>query len=202
MSKKLVLVIILFIISIGIYIFLNVFYLNDSKIPAQSSKKIISSPINDVSFYFLPEFLTLISGQSGSLNIVIKQTSSQISSKIIQLELSFEPGTIYNLNIYPGNYLLNPEVLYEKIDMKNGRISYALQGINQRGKDIIASISFTVSSYGVQKDTKIEFQPKTLIKDENGNTKLSQTSNATILVKPSFLRYIPVASASPFTINQ
>ncbi len=195
MSKKIALALITLIITCGVYIFVSFYYLKDPTNYKNPGKKNNPSK-DDVSLSFIPDPLTLLSGQQGSLNVVIKDKTAHISSRIIQLELSFDPNVLYNMKIYPGNYFSNPEVLYEKIDANNGRISYAVKGTNQASTDVVASLNFRAINYGLIKDTEIKFQPKTLIKGDDGDITLSATTGAEIIVNPSLFRYVPTASSS------
>lgn len=44
----------------------------------------------------------------------------------VQLELGFDPKILTNININPADFFENPAILIHQIDLKNGRISYAL----------------------------------------------------------------------------
>lgn len=196
MPKKLLAAIIVLVITIGLYIFLNISYLKTDNTKTISRKSPAPVPSESINFSFSPNPLNTVSGQPVLLDIIAEGNLTHKSSQIIQLELSFDPSVIYNLKIIPGAYVENPQILYERIDIKNGRISYVLKGTNQNRKDSIASLTFNTINYGLGKQTKIEFQPKTLIKGELKNIILKKTDGVTIIVSPAIFRYIPTASSS------
>lgn len=196
MPKKLYAATIILVITIGLYIFLNISYLKADNTKNISHKSPKPAPSENINFLFSPNIINTVSGQPAYLNIIAEGNLTGMSSEIIQLELSFDPTIIYNLKITPGTYLENPQILYERIDFKNGRISYALKGTNQNRGDNIVSLTFNTINYGLEKQTKIEFQPKTLIKVDSKNINFSKTDGATILIRSSSFQYAPSVSSS------
>ena len=83
-----------------------------------------------------------------------------------QLELSFDPKVLTNVQITPGTFIQNPVVLLKKVDQSNGRISFTLgvPGNQQtpKGTGTIATITFdeipTASG-----STIVDFLPKTQV---------------------------------------
>jgi hypothetical protein len=83
----------------------------------------------------------------------------------VQLEISYDPKILTNVDIKPGAFFTSPVVLLKKIDTVNGRISYAL-GINPNQKAIagsgtVATISFSTVSGTTATQTPINFELKT-----------------------------------------
>jgi hypothetical protein len=93
----------------------------------------------------------------------------------------------------------------EKIDYKNGRISYAIKCPSDTENvctnphaSTIATITFTATNYGLQKKTNVSFLPKTSIRNDLGEVELKDSLGTTINVAPSF--YAPIASPAAQTI--
>jgi flagellar basal body-associated protein FliL len=83
----------------------------------------------------------------------------------VQLEISYDPKILTNVNVLPGAFFTSPVVLLKKIDTVNGRISYAL-GINPSqkptgGSGTVATISFSTVSGITATQAPINFELKT-----------------------------------------
>ncbi len=197
MSKKLIATLIVFIVLLGIFIFVNTAYLNTSKPPTVVKKKPQPYSIPVASLSLLPNPITVSSSKSASLNIVMSGNLPENRMTIAQIELSYDPLTLFGVSITPGNYFIDPQITLSSIDYRTGRISYALRGNHsQQGSSIVAQINFTASGYGVLRQTEMKFLPKTLIHTDDGAVNLSETNGASIIVKPSLFQYIPKASPS------
>lgn len=99
-------------------------------------------------------------------NVIIDTGSNKIRS--VQLELSFDPDMIKNVDINPGSFLINPIVLLKNIDEKTGRITFALSSSDNQGalgQGILAKISFKTLKKSVS--TTIDFLPKTKVSAED-----------------------------------
>jgi len=134
----------------------------------------VKSPINIVP---KPTPATLSYAQTKlSLSTPVKLTLNNYSSDVlistgnnkttaVQLELTYDPKVLTNVDIKSGVFFTAPVVLLKKIDTVNGRISYAL-GINPSqkptsGSGIVATISFSTVSGTTAMQTPINFSPKT-----------------------------------------
>ncbi len=99
------------------------------------------------------------------LNVDINTGENKVNT--VQLELSYDPNVLTNVDINPAGFFENPNILIKKIDQANGRISYALgitsgqSGIS--GQGVLATISFSSSQKG-KVNTEISFTPKTEVK--------------------------------------
>ncbi len=160
--------------------------------PKRSLKKLVFNQPADAYLSITPSFLVATSSADTSVDVVL-ETQSQPT--IIQLEIAYDPASLYNMSILPGEYFVAPVVPLEKIDYKNGRISYALSGkaINPNSKTI-ATIYFTPLNYGFKKQTELKFLPKTSIKEESKLIELKSTAGAIVTISPSF--FIPTATPS------
>lgn len=85
-----------------------------------------------------------------------------------QLEISFDPLVLKNVDIKPADFLSNPTEGIKRIDQAKGSISYTLlnrlgeKGVS--GTGVFATISFSKTG---SEETFLEFLPDTLITAEN-----------------------------------
>lgn len=90
----------------------------------------------------------------------------------VQLELQYDPEILTNVAVTPSLFFNNPQVLLNQIDIKTGRITYAL-GINLQdqvvmGEGVVAILNFEAKAGSIQ-ETSILFLPKTLVTAEGLN---------------------------------
>lgn len=201
MSKKLITILLLLFISLCSLIFITFYYTDTSSAP-QPKRSIIHTEIPTSTLSAIPNQLSITSGENASIDIVL-DTSKNVS--LVQLEIAYDPYALTSVNIFPGNYFIGPEIVLEKIDYKNGRISYAIKCPLTKKADtentctnshasIVATITFTATNYGFQKKTDVSFLPKTSIRSDLGEIELRESIGTTIKVSPSF--YTPIASPS------
>lgn len=110
-----------------------------------------------------------------SLPIIIKAQTNTVTS--VQLELAFDPGVLTNINIKPAHFFENPAIFINKIDSKNGRISYAFGKVasqsGEQGEDMLAILTFQARTpidetrTRAPKQTSITFLPKTFVAAED-----------------------------------
>lgn len=203
MSKKLIAVLIIGISLIGAFAYINFVYLKDSRPVVNLGRKILPGSASVASLSLLPNYLTVTSSQSATLNIVLSGKLPLTGNKLIQLELAYDPTTLFNVNIYPGDYLINPQITLSNIDYRTGRISYALKGDTNRSdtkSNTVAQVNFMVSSYGLLKQTEIQFLPKTSMLIDDKAVMISSASGTVISIKPTFFQYVsPANSPSQLT---
>lgn len=103
------------------------------------------------------------SGKKVDVNI---NTSENLVTAV-QLELSYNPKDLMDVDIEASVFFQNPVVLLKNVDEKNGRVSYAL-GIapgqsGVRGKGTVAVLTFNKNETSASTSTTISFLPKTLV---------------------------------------
>ncbi len=145
------------------------------------------TPFAQTTLTFSPTPLTIAS-PSGSIDVAIDTGANNVTA--VQLELSYDPSTLTNIKITPGDFFENPVIFpITKIDKTKGTISYALAippaGTARKGQGRIVTISFsTLMKAGQQ--TQIGFLPKTLVTASGATQSVLKTSNdAAILYSPS-----------------
>lgn len=101
---------------------------------------------------------------SYSIDVSMKTYNNNVTA--VQLELSFDPNVLINVDIKPGSFLKNPIVLVKKIDILNGRISYAL-GIPPGGNTTVGSGTVAVITFMSKElpgqTTTINILPQSLV---------------------------------------
>jgi hypothetical protein len=198
MSKKIIAVVLILILIVSGFAFVNFVYLKNSN-PQQilPDQKAIPSSTQNVSLALIPSPLITTAGKEAVLNLTLDGNLYDSGNKLIQIELAYDPNMLYGLYITPGEYLINPQIILNNIDILTGRISYALSGVtnvSDSRSNIVARINFTTSNYGLMREAEIKFLPKTLIKTDDKTVKISSTNNAKIVIKPGIFQYIPEAS--------
>lgn len=124
---------------------------------------------------------------SGTFEVGITIDTDKNEITGVQLELTFDPSILGRVDIKPGDFLKNPAVLIKDIDIKNGRITYALGNRPGekavKGTGTVAILSF---SKGSQVETGINFLPHTAVSSPGHNQSvLKETVSAVIGPLPS-----------------
>lgn len=201
MSKKFILLLSILFLAITCLIYVRFFYIIAS--PTAPVVTLQSAPgiQPESSIYILPNPHVINASENTSLDVMLQ---TNLRPTLAQIELAYDPVILSNVSVIPGDYFLSPEVVLEKIDFKNGRISYALLGISkadaaQMGK--IATINFTPLNYGLLRQTSITFLPKTSIKNGSLVIGLKNMVGTTLTVKPSFFAPVATPSAAQLAPN-
>lgn len=102
----------------------------------------------------------------------------------VQLELTYDPQVLTAVDVTPGTFFENSNVLIKKVDAANGRITYAL-GVSlgekgKSGKGVIASLHFAlIPGQKLPVATTISFLPKTQVSaQETIESVLNNTADA------------------------
>ena len=125
-----------------------------------------------------------VSGTTYSSVVSIDTGKNNVNA--VQLELVYDPNVVTNVKVTPLNFLTQPVELLNKIDSKNGRISYALgvapgqERVN--GKGNLAKITYTITQSSVS--TSFNFLPKTDVAgDQTAASLLKSTSNGVVNIE-------------------
>ena len=113
--------------------------------------------------------------------------------KIIQMEISYDPTALNDVAIEPGDFFTDPSVALDIIDIKTGRISYALQTSkeNQKTTGVVARLSFTPNPTFSGIQTSLSFLGKTMIRGIANKNILTATYGTKLIfasgsAKPTF----------------
>ena len=117
-----------------------------------------------------------------------------------QLELSYDPKVLTNVQIKPGTFIQNPVVLLKKVDEANGRISLAI-GIPlgqaaPTGSGIIATITFNEISTATG-STILDFLPKTAVTAQGIAQSVLRTSTGSLFFVNQIESPTPAATIIP-----
>jgi hypothetical protein len=187
MSKKFIFLIILLFIAIGFfgYIKLNSPRIRQSISLTPTRKHVV--PEIKMQLSFIPEKITPSTYGTTQANITLAPAQdSKLSNNcqiLVQLEIAYEPHRLAVTSILPGNYLNDAEEVLSKIDVKNGRISYALKGkMPTLTQDLnpLAVINFNSLYSGLNTSTRLTFLPKTQVRCDDRLVKLEINNNAQI----------------------
>src|SRR5205814_1477444 len=105
----------------------------------------------------------------------------------VQIEAAYDPTVLTNVQLTPGPFFTNANVIINKIDTKNGRISYVIgiqpAGTHVQGQCIAAVIHYSVLSTTTVSSTTISFQPKTFVSVEGtSDTALQKFTDITLQI--------------------
>lgn len=190
MSKTFIFLAILFLCAVSAYFYVKYVYLKNVSFPTYSSSSIDPSSTTKATLSFSPDYHTALSGQISSVNIMFASTDS--SPKLIQLEIGYNPNTMSEVQLFPGDYFIDPKILFENIDIKTGRISYSLSSsqFSNKTSGIVATMYFLPLSSAGQ--TTIRFLPKTTIRGDKDFI-LNASSEAKIIFQPPIITATPSA---------
>ncbi len=184
--RTLILIIVLSVVA-GIAVFIAVSPKNETPQGAPQASIPKPTPTPNIAFTVLaimPNPLT-ISSPSTSVDVSINTQTNKVTA--VQLELSYDPKQLTNVNIVQGTFFDNPIVLLKKIDEKKGIISFAL-GISpsqtaKMGTGSVATITFTSNLVKGTK-TEIKMLPETLVTAEGVAPSVLKSSSGTTIMSP------------------
>lgn len=127
------------------------------------------------------EMFPPVASTSGLLNSDIRVNTSSNAVSAVQVELSYDPKALGNVDITTGTFFKTPLELFKKIDTVNGRVSYAVGvGLREKGmsgRDVVATLSFTkLKTIG---STSISFLPKSLVTSEGISQSVLKSATGT-----------------------
>lgn len=182
-NRTLILIISLIIITVG----LLWMALKNSPVPPPATSEPTVAPVLPQTTISFGELSTVLSTTSAKIySLPIKITTANNKATGVQLELSYDPEVLTNVNVNAGSFFVNPFILINKVDEKNGRISYAI-GINpqdtgRQGNGIVAIINFQAQKPTLQ-STTIVLLPKSLVTAEDADRSvLKATTSAQFIV--------------------
>lgn len=158
--KTLILILLLVVVTVGLLVIALIPNLKSPIVtrltPAPATPAYLQTELS----FSTPVNTTL---NSYSTNVLISTGNNKTTA--VQLEISYDPKVLTNVDIQPGTFLIMPVVLLKKIDTVNGRISYAL-GMNPSqkptgGNGTVATLTFSTIPGATATQTPLNFEPKT-----------------------------------------
>lgn len=184
--KTLILIIFLSVVA-GVAVFIAVSPKNETPQGTSQSSGLQPTKAPNVAFTTLsiiPNPLT-ISTPSASVDVSIDTKTNKVTA--VQLEISYDPKALTNVDIAPGTFFDNPIVLVKKIDQQEGRITFALaispSQTAKMGTGNVAMITFTSLITPVGK-TEIKVLPETLVTAEGVSSSVLKSSSGTTIISP------------------
>jgi len=132
---------------------------------------------------------TPATGGVKSVDLNVDSGASKVTG--VQIELAYDPNVLTNVTVTPGAYIQNPVVLFNRVDQKNGRITFA-EGVSPTGAEsvgisgtgVAAVIKYSVSPGATGSTTTLHFLSKTVVTAEGVTTSvLKSTSDLTLPLK-------------------
>lgn len=164
-NRTLILIISLILITVG----LLWMALKNSPLPPAKTQPSVTQILPQTTLLFgdLSTVPSTASAKTYSLPIKILTGNNKVTG--IQLELSYDPKVLTNVSVNAGSFFVSPFILINRVDEKNGRISYAIgispQDSGKTGNGIIATLNFDAQKPTPQ-STAIVLLPKSLVTAE------------------------------------
>lgn len=182
-NRTLVLIIALIAITVG----LLWMALKNSPVPPPAATQPTVVPVlpqTSILFGSLSTAFSTASAKTYSLPIKIATGNNKTTG--VQLELSYDPKVLTNVSVNAGSFFVNPFILINRVDEKNGRISYAIgispQDSGKTGNGIVATLNFDAQKPTPQ-STSIVLLPKSLVTAEGTDRSvLKATTSAQFIV--------------------
>lgn len=199
-KSTLILIIILFLIAGGLFALAlnksiyNPTKINEPNIPSTNSV----TPETSLLFGSLESATSSGKPKIYSLPILINTGKNKVTT--VQLELSFDPAILTNVNITPSAFFKNPNVIINKINTDSGIIHYALIESDSTaaktasdsaspaergtlGNGTLATLTF--ESFFSSVSSAITFLPRTFVTAEGlEQSALISTNSAMLNIQP------------------
>ncbi len=129
--------------------------------------KNLPKPIDQTVIAFSPTQQRVVKGSTNHNDITIDTGEDKVT--MVDLELSFNPKAIDQIDIVPGDFFDNPVPLNKNIDVKNGKISYFLEVKTEahgiQGTGVLATLTYQVIPTAPLPKTPIVILPLTTAVD-------------------------------------
>lgn len=136
--KKLLPIVLIFVVVAGIAWFLSGQYLPKIAPPSEQPPPVQKEQVK-IKLSLVPEATTIQVGEQTTVNIVADTGTLGLSG--VQSSLNYDPEYLKVIEIVEGPFLTDPTSLVETIDPINGLISYALASLEySQGNGVVYSI--------------------------------------------------------------
>lgn len=154
------------------------------KILHSFSPQLSTFDTSGATLFLKPRTGAILAGKTAAIDIIV---DSKKAPRTVQLEMKYDPLILNNIQITPGDFFLDPEVILNTINTNTGRISYGIKSKTERIRKqtgIVAMLSF-IPQFGFQTATAISFLPKTEIRTREGTNILKSISDVEIHIASS-----------------
>ena len=175
MSKRTLALIILLVLVTGALLYIGS---SSKQKTASIQPSITPTYVGHTILSLVPNAATPAVGLHRSVNIFINTMGDNTTAA--QAEIAYDPKAVTNVQVAQGSFFDNPIVLFNTVDQKNGRLSFAVgikpEGQPQKGTGTVATISYTVLP-GATGSTTFTFLPKTKVTAEGVSQSVLKTAN-------------------------
>ncbi len=187
-----------FLIAVTLVLLGLAVYTQKVGVPTPVTEKPTSPTYAHTSLKLTPPKNTPSLPSTYSTDVTITTNGDKVTAA--QLELSYDPKVLTNVDIKPGTFIKNPVVLLKKVDQANGRISLAI-GIplgqnGLAGKGIVATITFNEVPTATG-STILDFLPKTAVTAEGVAQSVLKSSTGSLFFVNQVESPTPAATLAP-----
>ncbi|MEK7571046.1 MAG: cohesin domain-containing protein [Patescibacteria group bacterium] len=130
-----------------------------------------------------PNPLAVAPGQQGKIDVAIDTSDNDVTA--VQLELSYDPTLVSNVQLTPGALFENPVVLINKVNAQEGKVTYAV-GITPnrptlKGTGSVATITFTAKGQ-IGSQAQFNLLPTTLVTARGVAQSVLKSSTGTTII--------------------
>lgn len=184
MSKRTIILIALLIIVSGALLYTAAY--QGHKQTEQISQPMVTPVINAHTILSLSPS----TNTTNSVDVTMNTMGDNVTA--VQAEIVYDPAKLKNVKITQGSFFTNPIVLFNQIDPKTGRISYAIgiQPMDQpkKGSGTVATISYDLVP-GAKGPITLTFLPKTKVTAEGVAQSVLKTANSITINLPTGSNY-------------
>lgn len=172
-----------------------------SKGPTPTGTVVQVSPTPDVAHSVLslePNPVTVAAGGRGAVDVNINTSDNAVTA--VQLELSYDPKVVRNVQVVPGPLFTGAVVLINKNDPTTGTYTYAFGRTPGQapvsGTGVVAKITFTAAASSTP--SQLTLLPSTLVTARGVATSVLKSSTGTqVVVSGGAGVSLPVTQSSP-----
>lgn len=180
-KRTLILILVLIIVTVGL-VWLSVYTIPQQKVTVPNPTAV--APTYAKTTITLSSTPASVSATSSyTLNADVSTNGNKLTA--VQMELSFNPKAITNVDVLPGSFFNNPVVLLKKVDQTAGRISYAIaiKGDQEpaSGTGTVAVIQFQPIKDSGLTTTSISFLPKSMASDASQKLSVLKSALGTVV---------------------
>lgn len=189
-----------FLIAVTLVLLGLAVYTQKPSVPTPITKQPTSPSYARTTLRLTPPVNTLSLPNTYSTDVIIATNGDKVTA--VQLELSYDPKVLTNVQINPGTFIQNPVVLLKKVDQANGRISLAI-GIPlgqsaPTGTGTAATITFNEVPTATG-STILDFLPKTAVTATGIAQSVLKTSTGSLFFLNQNQSPTPAATIIPVT---
>lgn len=189
-----------FLIAVTLVLLGLAVYTQKPSVPTPTAEQPTSPSYARTTLRLTPPVNTPSLPNTYSTDVIIVTNGDKVTAA--QLELSYDPKVLTNVQITPGTFIQNPVVLLKKVDQANGRISLAI-GIPlgesaPTGTGTVATITFNEVSTATG-STILDFLPKTAVTAQGIAQSVLKTSTGSLFFVNQTESPTPAATIKPVT---